>query len=352
MTDASYRTQPVRVAATTAWVKAAARCGIRIQPILQQLGIAERLRNDPAPLLDASLLAALMRRCVAEAEPPHYFPLVAGESFVFEQLPALEIFLATCSTARHAASALPWINTALSFVSLRLAEEDAQTAALEMHCDIAHGDAAAEACFVEMSWAAIARVLRLFHADPSQGVCLQLRHALPPGHQQRLQAYFGIPVRGLQSRNALVFRRAALDRPLLGAVPPLNQQARVLVERQLPPPAQASVGDTVRAWLLKDPARLAASLTLVADRLQMHPRTLQRRLNAEAQPFAELRDACRRQLAEARLRQTARPDLERLSEQLGFTDRHSFTRAFKRWTGQTPMAWHREHAGRAAAPLS
>jgi AraC-like DNA-binding protein len=34
--------------------------------------------------------------------------------------------------------------------------------------------------------------------------------------------------------------------------------------------------------------------------------------------------------------------MESLSADLGFSDRHSFTRAFKRWTGLSPSAFKRQ----------
>jgi len=45
-------------------------------------------------------------------------------------------------------------------------------------------------------------------------------------------------------------------------------------------------------------------------------------------------------MAQSALREP-RCHIETLSTELGFADRHSFTRAFKRWTGLSPSAFRR-----------
>jgi len=69
---------------------------------------------------------------------------------------------------------------------------------------------------------------------------------------------------------------------------------------------------------------------------------LQRRLHAEGQVFADIQSRCRHDIAVVQLKD-GRTDIEALSEQLGFSDRHSFTRAFRRWTGLAPSEYRRQH---------
>jgi AraC-like DNA-binding protein len=67
-------------------------------------------------------------------------------------------------------------------------------------------------------------------------------------------------------------------------------------------------------------------------------RTLQRRLGEEETNYATVLSEVRQSTAEKYLR---KPDvsLSEVAWLLGFAEQSSFTRAFKRWTGQSPGAF-------------
>ncbi len=76
----------------------------------------------------------------------------------------------------------------------------------------------------------------------------------------------------------------------------------------------------------------------VARQLHMSQRTLVRRLEAEGTSFSAQLDDLRRQLA---LRFVCSPNLplSEITNLLGFSHVQGFHRAFKRWTGQTPIQY-------------
>lgn len=76
---------------------------------------------------------------------------------------------------------------------------------------------------------------------------------------------------------------------------------------------------------------------VVARRLGMSVRTLQRRLGEEGTSFREIRDSVRLSRAR-RLLTEARLSISEVAERLGFADVSAFDNAFKRWTGETPNA--------------
>jgi AraC-like DNA-binding protein len=84
----------------------------------------------------------------------------------------------------------------------------------------------------------------------------------------------------------------------------------------------------------------------VAGALRLTPRTLQRRLAAEGQPFASVVDGIRRAQAERWLR--VGTSIAETSFLVGYSEPRAFHRAFKRWIGTTPEAWRLE----AAVPLT
>ena len=81
----------------------------------------------------------------------------------------------------------------------------------------------------------------------------------------------------------------------------------------------------------------------VADSLHLSNRTLQRRLKDEGTSFMDLLQDTRMDLARNYLLQPSRSIVE-TSYLLGFSEPSTFSRAFKRWTGQAPTEF-RETAG-------
>lgn len=84
----------------------------------------------------------------------------------------------------------------------------------------------------------------------------------------------------------------------------------------------------------------AAQLDDIAGQMAMTPRTLQRRLDAEGTSFREIHQDIRCDHARTLLRESGLP-IERIAEQVGFSDGVAFTRAFRLWTGQTPGAYRK-----------
>ena len=79
----------------------------------------------------------------------------------------------------------------------------------------------------------------------------------------------------------------------------------------------------------------------IADALNVSNRTLQRKLKSEGTSFMDLLQDTRMQLARRYLLQPTRSVVE-TSYLLGFSEPSTFSRAFKRWTGQAPAEF-RDH---------
>ncbi|GBG03433.1 transcriptional regulator [Azospira sp. I13] len=122
---------------------------------------------------------------------------------------------------------------------------------------------------------------------------------------------------------------AALLRFLDGApgkITTLYRRDREMVQR---------VRDTLRDALPELP-----DLEAVAQRLNLSPRTLHRRLEEEGSGFRTIKDALRRDLALSRLTKTSQP-LGQIAADLGFADPSAFFRAFVSWTGTSPSQYRK-----------
>jgi AraC-like DNA-binding protein len=81
----------------------------------------------------------------------------------------------------------------------------------------------------------------------------------------------------------------------------------------------------------------------VAGLFSMHPRTLARRLEDFGTGLRELLEEARYDAAREMLVHTSL-DVGQIAESLGYARTSVFTRAFRRWSGTTPVAWRRMHA--------
>lgn len=95
---------------------------------------------------------------------------------------------------------------------------------------------------------------------------------------------------------------------------------------------------TVREMLREQMAKGSVEADAVARRLCISRYTLYRRLKRENQSFAALLDQVRQQAAQLYLTSTP-ASLTEIALKLGFSEQSAFSRAFRRWTGRSPMQY-------------
>jgi AraC-like DNA-binding protein len=330
--------EAIAFAAANSWIRAALQCRFNINPLFEAAGLD--VGTSGVPRIRKAALVQLMQQCVLQAAPNAHFPLVMGDLFAFDHLPALETFLATSPTLRQSVPALAWASKALPSLSLHV-EEGPEVSALIISVDLPSDIPRVRGFFIEAVLAGINKFVRLAVGDSPQACHVELEH--DPGPQRlACESQFKMPIRINQARNAVVFNSALLDLPLPGSVPGLHQRAQELIAQQLPAEEPGSVTAQLESIFRHHPSLLGQGIERMAEKLSLHPRTLQRRLHAEGQVFADIQSRCRHDIAVVQLKD-GRTDIEALSEQLGFSDRHSFTRAFRRWTGLAPSEYRRQH---------
>jgi len=87
------------------------------------------------------------------------------------------------------------------------------------------------------------------------------------------------------------------------------------------------------------------SAAAAARQLGMSERTLYRRLSQQQLSFGAVLDQVREQRARYIL-ENSRLSIERVAEMLDFAETSSFSRAFKRWTGLSPLQFRRRNVAR------
>ncbi len=115
----------------------------------------------------------------------------------------------------------------------------------------------------------------------------------------------------------------------------LDGQAEALL-RALPEPGDFD--QAVQRLLLRVLPEGGVSVHRLAQMMNQSARTLQRRLGEHGLTWQMLLDRTREQLARQYLRDPALSVCE-VAMMLGYSDQSAFTKAFKRWTADTPQAW-------------
>jgi AraC-like DNA-binding protein len=138
-------------------------------------------------------------------------------------------------------------------------------------------------------------------------------------------------------QHALVFRASWLERSL----PRVAARVRRQIEQQIDALAVAHKDNfpaQVRAVLHAALVNGDLSANRVAALFSIHPRTLNRRLQARGFGFQQLVDETRFNVAKQMLEYSDLPIME-IALMLNYADTRTFIRAFRRWSGTTPARW-------------
>jgi len=187
----------------------------------------------------------------------------------------------------------------------------------------------------ELCWALVARHARELTTRPFRVIAVELAHRAP-ADVAPYRAWFDAPVVFDAATTQLVLPASALDAALVSSDPALLAiltRAADELAKQTPtdPLLTAQVKRALGEALRSDDAGVDA----IAQRLGLTGRSLQRRLEDEGTTFKQVREDVRRELAQRYLHDGLA--IAEISFLLGFSEPSAFFRAFKRWTGQTPL---------------
>jgi AraC-like DNA-binding protein len=160
---------------------------------------------------------------------------------------------------------------------------------------------------------------------------------MTPADPEPYRRHFRAPVRFNRESATLVFPADDLKRRVAGADPLL----RAVLEdrlRQLRADAGAGFSDDVRRLLRTRLMGARSSAEGMAHLLAIHRRTLSRRLRDSGRGYRAMANEVRFEIARQLLEDTE-ISLGEIAAALGYSEASAFTRAFRRWSGQSPKAW-------------
>jgi AraC-like DNA-binding protein len=163
-----------------------------------------------------------------------------------------------------------------------------------------------------------------------------------PANIQPYLDWFGCPVRFAQPTTTVRIPLAHLQWPLRQPDPALlhvlERQAHGLLQAL---PAANALEQAVRHCIARLLPEGGVELETVAAALHLSTRTLHRRLQDQGINFRSLREQVRYRLAQQYLAD-ARLQLTEVALLLGYSEQSALTRAYKRWSGQSPQNARRQ----------
>lgn len=319
-------------------LNSARKLGVSFQAVFEEEGleVQKYIRNELKITVGEfnELILKVVRR--SKLGP---IGLLVGHDLVFEYLPEFETFVTTAESPRVAIRAIDLIAHIMEpHVEIKIQETEHEVKAI---CHVnASWSEEIRSLYVEVIFSIIHRFGLMILSDRYELKKIVLEHklndALEYYHEQ-----FGTIIEAGSVYNAMVFPAKILDLPVNRSLPRVNRDTeKLLVSKLKSIQTESTIKQQVQALLLEED-NLAGGIEPIAEKLETSVRGLQRKLKEANTSFTELQKDARMAVASEQLIKSELP-IEQLANQLGFSDRRSFTRLFSKRYGLSPMAYRKK----------
>lgn len=304
--------------------------------IFAAAGIDHVPSNDPLERLTTAQVAALFHEAVKLTGNPA-IGLTVARFMHPSTLHALGYSLLASSTLRDCCERLVnYFRLASEQGDIRISEED------DRFCISIHALAEGVAFETIDAWHAfLVRLFRLLYKPDFAPTAVSLARPCPPGYEAQYEKSFHAPVTFDALYCEICLDRAAVDDPLMGGNREIAHQNDRIIEDYMAAMDKADIIARVKQIIIQTLSSGNCNKQRVANEMAMSPSALQQKLAQRNSSFQDLLNQVRRSLALAYMEQ-ARVSITEMSFMLGFADTSSFTRAFRRWTGNSPRDYRRD----------
>ncbi|MEA3303259.1 MAG: AraC family transcriptional regulator [Pseudomonadota bacterium] len=192
----------------------------------------------------------------------------------------------------------------------------------------------------DSAMALLVAMCRANYGDEFTPVSISLTHPAPDCSGKFFEL-FRCPINFDAADNRFTLTLESADKQLQGSNPLLSTLHDQFMIDYLARLDDTSLQERVRAEIIQQLPDGNINDSSVAEALYMNVRTLQRRLQKEQTTFKSQVTSVRQELANHYIRDSSK-GLAEISYLLGFSEMSSFSRAFKRWTGETPSHYREQ----------
>ena len=335
---------PTTATALTSWAKAIRKAleasGVDGAPLFAEAGLDVAALNDPNARYPVAATTRLWQLAV-RATGDDAFGLTVARHVSQTTFHALGYSLAASSTLKEAFERLLRYFRIVTDAAELGFEPHPDHYCLRLQVDMTRGGIAPQA--MDAFAYLLLRLCRGLHQRAFSPLAVSLQRGAPR-NMVAFERAFRAPIEFGAAENALRFAREDFERGLDGANPELARHNDEIVLRYLARHDRDDLVARVRAALTGLLPSGVPGEAAVAAALHLSSRSLQRKLAEEGSSYTQLLQQTRRELAASYLRDQ-RSSVSEIAYLLGFSDTSSFTRAFKRWQGQTPSEFRARGTG-------
>ena len=332
----------VRAASLEGYDAVATAVGLDVPRALQRVGLTPRSLQDPDALIPYLAVIHLLEHSAQAGQCPDFGQRLARRQDIgiLGPLAVLLRHAPTVGEALALASRYLFVHSpAVRFEVLAVpgrAHEVDLTFALDMP------QLPPRRQTIELSLGLVVQALARVCAER----ITPLRALFPHAQGAPLAAYaatYGCECRFGAETAAIRIAMADLQRPVSEHDPAVQALAHSYLAQHFGVPEHAVV-DRVRTLVRRFLGAGQATQANIAHALSVHPRTLQRRLQAEGHYFEDVVDAIRREQLRDLLAQPEGLSLTQIALMLGYSEQAALTRSCRRWFGCTPTALRQRSA--------
>lgn len=309
--------------------KALAIFGIQAGPILSSCGLPPDALDNADHILPYTKVGEMLDACVAATGCGH-FGLLIGQNATPAVMGPLGAFLRNAPSLGdavrgfishqhdHADGGLCYLWPAGDQISFAYAVYNS-------------GNTRWAPLLADTFLAGAARIIReISGVSPSEVVLA--REA--PADVSDYARHFNAPLRFNAEMSALVFSRSSFDSPIFNADAAARRQAQEILYHV----DSLGLVSQIQHAIFPNILLGEVSLNRIAESLNLHPRTVNRRLKKCGTSFHAEVERARFELARQLLGNTRIP-ITQVSQAFGYASTGVFSRAFHRWAGRRPSDW-------------
>jgi AraC-like DNA-binding protein len=336
----------ISVAAATGLCEAMAAAGGKPDEVLAAVGLDASLLADPDGFIPCATFARLLEEA-ARATGDDCFGLHFGEKFNPKNIGPLTYAVLNAPTVRVANEQVTRYLKLYNQAGQVSSTVDGPRAYMKyVLCDLGIPSLRQQN---EYSMAIRLNTVRMMVGSQWGPIEVQFAHEKPADTSEHERIFCSPALFGYATNNFLVDAEF-LDCNVPAADPALYRVVKRYLEEILEDmPPEDEVITKVRRAIAELLREGEPGLARIAKKLGVGPRTLQRQLKARQLKCKKLIDETRRHFAVSYLKDP-KHTLTEVAFLLGYSEASAFNRAFKRWTGSTPLTYRRQATQTRPAP--